>query len=119
MIKLYNRGGDPVWGEKLPFGTVCGEYGNENSGWVEAVAFSPNGSTVAYACKKTIPDQKENFFLAHDSTISVISPATGMSSTCKTPNLPVTSILFVSETQIIGAGYDCCPYLFQQVGNGW
>jgi len=42
-----------------------------------------------------------------------------MSSTCKTPNLPVTSILFVSETQIIGAGYDCCPYLFQQVGNGW
>jgi actin related protein 2/3 complex, subunit 1A/1B len=37
------------WGEKLPFGTVCGEFASPNGGWVHAVAFSPSGDALAFA----------------------------------------------------------------------
>ncbi len=38
----------------------------------------------------------------------------------KTTTLPLTCLLFISETQIIAAGHDCNPYLFELVaGQGW
>jgi actin related protein 2/3 complex subunit 1A/1B len=42
------KAGDPVWGDKLPLGTVCGEFGGEFGGWVHGVAFSPSGNTIAW-----------------------------------------------------------------------
>ncbi|KAH0830719.1 WD40-repeat-containing domain protein [Lanmaoa asiatica] len=38
-----------VWGEKLPFNTVCGEYASPAGGWVHAVSFSPSGDVLAFA----------------------------------------------------------------------
>ena len=38
-----------VWGEKLPFNTVCGEYGSDTGGWVHSVGFSPSGDVLAFA----------------------------------------------------------------------
>lgn len=38
-----------VWGEKLPFNTVCGEYSSSSGGWVHAVGFSPSGDVLAFA----------------------------------------------------------------------
>jgi actin related protein 2/3 complex, subunit 1A/1B len=38
-----------VWGDKLPFNTVCGEYGNSTGGWVHSVGFSPSGDVLAFA----------------------------------------------------------------------
>lgn len=37
-----------VWGERLPFGTVCGEYATPAGGWVHGVAFSPSGDALAF-----------------------------------------------------------------------
>ncbi len=42
FIKGVDERPEPgVWGERLPFNTVCGEYLNNSAGWVHAVAFSP------------------------------------------------------------------------------
>ena len=38
-----------VWGEKLPFNTVCGEYSSPTGGWVHSVGFSPSGDVLAFA----------------------------------------------------------------------
>ena len=38
-----------VWGSKLPFNTVCGEFSSPSGGWVHAVAFSPSGDALAFA----------------------------------------------------------------------
>ena len=40
-----------VWGEKLPFNTICGEYTSPSGGWVHAVGFSPSGDVLAFASK--------------------------------------------------------------------
>jgi actin related protein 2/3 complex, subunit 1A/1B len=37
-----------VWGEKLPFNTVCGEYASPAGGWVHSVGFSPSGDVLAF-----------------------------------------------------------------------
>ena len=39
------------WGEKLPFGTVCGEFASPAGGWVHTVSFSPSGDVLAFAGK--------------------------------------------------------------------
>jgi hypothetical protein len=44
-----------VWGEKLPFNTVCGEYGSPSGGWVHAVGFSPSGDVLAFASPSRPP----------------------------------------------------------------
>ena len=38
-----------VWGSKLPFNTLCGEYSSPSGGWVHSVGFSPSGDVLAYA----------------------------------------------------------------------
>ncbi|UKZ92736.1 G4 quadruplex nucleic acid binding protein [Trichoderma asperellum] len=50
-----------VWGERLPFNTICGEYLNNSAGWVHSVAFSPSGNALAFA--------------AHDSSVTVVYPS--------------------------------------------
>lgn len=37
-----------VWGSKLPFNTICGEYASPAGGWVHAVGFSPSGDVLAF-----------------------------------------------------------------------
>jgi len=99
------KASNPVWGEKLPFGTVCGEFGSDSHGWVHSVAFSPSGNAIAYA--------------AHDATLNVAYGPANPVFTIPSGSLPLTSILFASETTIVGVGYDCVPYLFALRGSQW
>ena len=99
-----------VWGERLPFNTVCGEYLNDNAGWVHSVAFSPSGNALAFS--------------AHDSSITVVYPSgpeqppSAMLSIV-TPLLPFTSLIWTSESEIIAAGYDCEAFRFGGSESGW
>ncbi|KAJ3043682.1 hypothetical protein HDV00_004455 [Rhizophlyctis rosea] len=99
------KASNPVWGEKLPFGTLCGEFGSETGGWIHSVAFAPSGNAVAFA--------------SHDSTLSIATGPANPLITIPTFSLPLVSIVFASETSIIGVGHDCVPYLFALRGAQW
>jgi len=49
QILIEPRPAATVWGEKLPFNTICGEYTSPSGGWVHAVGFSPSGDVLAFA----------------------------------------------------------------------
>ena len=85
-----------AWGERLPFGTVCGEYLNSTAGWVHDVAFSPSGNALA--------------FVAHDSTLTVVYPSGPEQPpravvSVTTQLLPFTGLIWSTESEIIAAGY--------------
>ncbi|KAI0032837.1 WD40 repeat-like protein [Vararia minispora EC-137] len=93
-----------VWGEKLPFNTICGEYGSPAGGWVHAVGFSPSGDALAFAC--------------HDSTISIVYPGGPAIFTIRV-SLPYVTLTWTSEDAIVAAGHDCQPTLLQGSPGGW
>jgi len=94
-----------VWGEKLPFNTICGEYGSPNGGWVHSVAFSPSGDALAFA--------------SHDSTISVVYPGGAGVVTIRSSTLPYVTLTWTAEDALVAAGHDCQPVLFSGNANGW
>ena len=99
-----------AWGERLPFNTVCGEYLNSTAGWVHSVAFSPSGDALAFA--------------AHDSSITVVYPSAPEQPpqaviSISTQLLPFADLLWVSESEIVCAGYDCSVYRFSGDASGW
>ncbi|KAN0060056.1 ARP2/3 actin-organizing complex subunit Sop2 [Thecaphora frezii] len=100
-----------VWGERLPFGTVCGEFGTPAGGWVHGVAFSPSGDALA--------------FVGHDSSLTVVYPSGPETAphaihVVRSPTLPYVALTFISETQLIAAGHDCQPVLYQgDMSSGW
>ena len=85
-----------VWGERLPFNTVCGEYLNNSAGWVHGCAFSPSGNALA--------------FTSHDSSVTIVYPS-GPDQDPKavvsisTQLLPFLSLVWNGEDEIIAAGY--------------
>ncbi len=85
-----------VWGERLPFNTVCGEYLNNSAGWIHGCAFSPSGNALA--------------FTAHDSSVTVVYP-NGADQPPKavvsinTQLLPFLSLIWNGESEIIAAGH--------------
>lgn len=50
-ILLLFRPTPTVWGERLPFNTVCGEFSTPSGGWVHGVSFSPSGDALAFVGK--------------------------------------------------------------------
>ena len=85
-----------VWGERLPFNTVCGEYLNNSAGWIHGCAFSPSGNALA--------------FTAHDSSITVVYPSgpdqpPAAVVSVSTQILPFLSLIWNGESEIIAAGY--------------
>lgn len=111
FIKNVDTKPDPgVWGERLPFNTVCGEFLNNSAGWVHSVAFSPSGDSLAFA--------------AHDSSITVVYPSGPEQPpkavlTISTQLLPFKSLIWKSEGEIIAAGYDCEALRFKGGVSGW
>lgn len=99
-----------VWGERLPFNTVCGEYLNDSAGWIHSVVFSPSGNALAFS--------------AHDSSITVVYPSgpdqppTAMIN-ISTLLLPFTSLIWNGEAEIIAAGYDCEAFRLRGSEQGW
>ncbi|KAJ9113118.1 hypothetical protein QFC20_002007 [Naganishia adeliensis] len=99
-----------VWGEKLPFNTVCGEFASPNGGWVHDVSFSPSGDLLAFA--------------SHDSSISIVYPSgpgqpPSAIQVIRSTSLPYTSLTFTTESALVAAGHDCQPVLFQGSESGW
>ena len=99
-----------VWGERLPFNTVCGEYLNNSAGWVHSVAFSPSGNALAFA--------------AHDSSVTVVYPSgpeqpPSAVVSLSTQLLPFLSLIWKGESEIIAAGYDCKAYRLRGNEQGW
>lgn len=99
-----------AWGERLPFNTVCGEYLNGTAGWVHSVAFSPSGNALAFA--------------AHDSSVTVVYPSAPEQPpqaviSISTQHLPFADLLWISESEIVCAGYDCEAFRFTGGEGGW
>ncbi|KAJ5328501.1 Lipase class 3 [Penicillium brevicompactum] len=99
-----------AWGERLPFNTICGEYLNDTAGWIQGVAFSPSGNALA--------------FTGHDSSVTVVYPSAPEQPpramlNISTRLLPLNSLIWNGETEIIAAGHDCEPFRFQGDENGW
>jgi actin related protein 2/3 complex subunit 1A/1B len=99
-----------VWGERVPFGTVCGEFLNNTAGWVHGCSFAPSGDALA--------------FVAHDSSITIVYPSGPEQPpqaviSVATHFLPFTSLIWASESQIVAAGYDCEPHKFEGSVSGW
>jgi actin related protein 2/3 complex subunit 1A/1B len=89
------------WGDSKKFGDVVGEFAASpaGGGWVHDVAFSANGTLLAY--------------VAHDSCLYVVDGKNGAQVTrLKTPHLPMLSIQWVRPTAFITAGHDYVPYLY-------
>ncbi|OAV92671.1 hypothetical protein PTTG_07656 [Puccinia triticina 1-1 BBBD Race 1] len=116
VLSAYIKGVDSkpaptVWGERIPFNTICADFSAPSGGWVHDVCFSPSGDALA--------------FVSHDSAITLVYPsgpdaAPHAIHVIKLPSLPFISLSFCSETSLVAAGHDCQPMLFQ--GNlqaGW
>ncbi|KAJ3347571.1 hypothetical protein HDU83_002034 [Entophlyctis luteolus] len=99
------KAANPVWGDKLPFGTLCGEFGLPNGGWVHDVAFSPSGNVLAW--------------VAHDGNVCFSYGPQGPVFSAMTMGLPLLSVLFVAEDAVVAAGHDCVPLLFKMTGSQW
>ncbi|PCH37732.1 WD40 repeat-like protein [Wolfiporia cocos MD-104 SS10] len=94
-----------VWGEKLPFNTICGEYTSPTGGWVHAVGFSPSGDALAFA--------------SHDSCITVVYPGGPAAFTIKLTSLPLLTLTWTTENSLVAAGHDCQPIVFSGSEGGW
>ena len=116
VFSAYIKGVDAkpppsVWGERLPFGTVCGEFRTPSAGWVHGVAFSPSGDALA--------------FVGHDASLTIAYPTAQQDSpptmhVICLPSLPYVSVLFISEGALVAAGHDCQPMVFEgSAENGW
>ena len=111
FIKSADQRPEPsAWGERLPFNTVCGEFLNPTAGWVHGVDFSPSGNALA--------------FVSHDSSITVVYPSAPDQPpqaviSISTQLLPFADLLWISESEIVCAGYDCEVYRFSGDNNGW
>lgn len=97
--------GSPWWDGKMSFGTLIAEYSNGGGGWVHDVSFSPKGDKLAW--------------IGHDSSISVVNANNGQKvAVIKEKFLPFISCTWVSEENIVAAGFDCCPLMFNYASNG-
>jgi len=102
---LDDKPGPTPFGNKLPFSELLAEY--ECHGWVHNVAWSASGTRLC--------------FVAHDSTITIVDATNGPQSNVqviKTPFLPLSDCLFLSETSVVAVGHDCSPLLFSCGGDG-
>jgi len=94
---------DTPWGKKKPFDEPLCEF--DCNGWVQGIAFSPSGNRLA--------------FVGHDSTVTVAECHEGGAPTVsvlKMKLLPMMDCMFLDETKIVAAGFDCAPYLIALTG---
>ncbi|KAJ5500542.1 Lipase class 3 [Penicillium expansum] len=82
----------------------------EPSAWESGVAFSPSGNALA--------------FTGHDSSVTVVYPSAPEQPpramlNIATRLLPLNSLIWNGETEIIAAGHDCEPFRFRGDENGW
>ena len=95
------KGNDTTWGSKMSFGNALCSY--RCNGWVNAVSFSADGSHLAFA--------------AQDSTLRIV-PAGGEAPVIYySPKLPLTTIEWTSDANLIAGGHDRCIFGFSFDGG--
>ncbi|KAJ0058245.1 hypothetical protein NL108_012047 [Boleophthalmus pectinirostris] len=101
---IEEKPGPTSWGVKMPFGEVLLEH-KDCGGWVHSVSFSPSGDQLVW--------------VSHNSSITVADASKSKEvTTLTTDRLPLLSVLFISPTEIVAAGHDCCPYQYSYQGPG-
>ncbi|KAJ1679152.1 ARP2/3 actin-organizing complex subunit Sop2, partial [Spiromyces aspiralis] len=110
VFSAYIKGVDSkpapsMWGERLPFNTVCGEYESPSNGWVHGITFSPSGNEVA--------------FVAHDSTLNFVYPENNHVVSVRSGTLPYRSVTWATDIAVLVSGFDCLPVLYTQTEHGW
>ena len=110
LKNLDGKGVETPFGAAQKFGTLLFEH--ESFGWVQDVAFSPAGDSIA--------------FCSQNSTISFIDVAgaaagqgDGAVQTLRLSELPLTRLLFLPDGTVVGAGHCFNPLLFAKSGAGW
>lgn len=112
FIKGLDEKPEPsVWGSKLPFQTLVGDYTNETGAWIHDVTFNDDGAGNSLA------------YVSHDGTVSIVYPqGEGLPPTAfitvKTNYLAFKSILYLHDKIIVG-GHNCNLIVFQGDENGW
>ncbi|KAK9478281.1 WD40-repeat-containing domain protein [Lipomyces japonicus] len=100
-----------LWGEKIPFQTLSGDFVSPAGGWVHEAAFSPSGDALA--------------FVTHDSSITIVYPSGPEQPPAAIVNvstslLPFVSLVWLSEFEIAVGGHNCHPIVFAgSAGQGW
>ena len=105
--------GDTVY--KGPFARAV-EFGDMYAempcgGWINSVAWSPSGTSIAYA--------------GQDSSVSIAdlsacaSGAEPSVQTIRFKHLPFNVLIFISESQLLAAGHDMMPFLVTKKANSW
>ncbi|EGW34053.1 uncharacterized protein SPAPADRAFT_59474 [Spathaspora passalidarum NRRL Y-27907] len=111
FIKGIDEKPEPtVWGSRLPFQILCGDYTNETRAWIHYVRFSPSGDSLAY--------------VSHDSSIGVVYPAgEGLEPRAvlniKTNYLPFKSLAWITENKIVVGGFNCNLIVFEGDVSSW
>lgn len=105
LKELQDKPETSNWMPKLSkFGTLLAEF-DVSEGWVHGVKFSPSGDKLCW--------------VSHDSTVNVVDMNTqDKVLRCVTSSLPLTSVIFLSETSLVCAGHDNVPSLYNVVGGG-
>lgn len=118
---VADRPAASVWGSKLPFNTICGEYASPAGGWVHAVGFSPSGDVLAFASKQTLLYRCPNLIrcTGHDSSISIVYPGGPTIYNIRISSLPFVTLTWTAEDTIVAAGHDCQPVVFSGSEGGW
>ena len=94
-----------VWLQKINFGECVAEFSTPHYGWVHAIAFSPEGDSLAW--------------VSHDSTLSVVAGGpNGTVTHVRHHGLPFRSLLWLTPHSIVGGGHDNAPILFSDAANG-
>lgn len=88
-----------VWGDKLPFNTLCLDYAG--NGWIHDISFSPSGNNAAW--------------VSHDCTLTICENGNSY-QVVKSNSLPFLALFWVNENSIIVAGHDCVPFVFTKKG---
>jgi actin related protein 2/3 complex subunit 1A/1B len=90
------------WKKEDEFGAPLATF-DQAKAWVNSVAWSPNGNTIAFA--------------GHGSTLSFVDLASKGVTHLDCQTLPFLDIKFQSDTSLIGAGFDMNPIVF--TGPEW
>eukprot|EP00474_Spongospora_subterranea_P009109 CRZ09567.1 hypothetical protein [Spongospora subterranea] len=97
-----------AWAATFPnqtrFGSQLAEF--DAQGWVESVAWSPDGYRLAFA--------------SHDASVHFVQIFAGEAPICKSMQiafLPFCAVTFLSNDAVIFAGYDAHPILFINRGG--
>jgi len=108
FINDIDHSTNTVFGDtgRTRFGDLLLEFEACN-GWVEDVAWSPSGSTLAY--------------IGHDSSVNFVSMANGSPQvqTLKSRDLPNSKVFFLSDNVVVAAGHSFNPEIYQNASGSW